>query len=64
MGRWCTCPHTVIEISSEEFMTDVSKYQNMVTDRTSVRVVSKGGCIMTIMGMAKSDCADCKGEEF
>lgn len=58
--HYCRCGEKVIEVSSEEFMKDVSKYASMVKDNVAVRVVSDSGATMTVMAPSSPKCEKCQ----
>ena len=61
--HFCRCNEKVIEVTSAEYMKDVSKYSSMVKGNTYVRVISDSGCKMTISAPAISNCKKCNKVE-
>lgn len=61
--HYCRCDEKVIEVDSEDFRKDASKYLSQVKDNTIVRVVSKENglriAIMTVTAPAMLNCEKC-----
>jgi hypothetical protein len=61
--RYCRCDEKTIEVDSEEFRKDPSKYLSQVKDNTAVRVVVKESglriAVMTVAAPAALHCPKC-----